>query len=427
MAADRGTELQDVSGIVDDEAENEDDQDKPKSKPMDWDSLCAYKTFKVVRIKDRNLGILYWGIVSCVVVYIIIFALGVEGKHQYQEPGIGTVITRFHGKAFVNGDVYDEADLRFPEVEPFGAFIMTKSITVKKQKIETCVDYDNVCPCRAGAVCKDGFCEDTAWCPSIGDGNAKSPPQGAVVRKVEGLHNTVMEIMCGIAFPGIGNYFFVAGKSPESVTLKYRNITLGHLLAEATPPVKMEDVLDTGALIGVSFYWNCDVTVDCEPSIVIKRLDHGKGFVQKRVQDTSEAAGTRDAQYMYGLRILVDSSGIGRQFSFVLIVIQIGSGLALLRTASMASDFLMLKLYSTERKGAYEKCKIITSQDYSDLQDRINLISEQKQEEKNPQMNWRRTADRAGSGRAGAGAGVSLGLGPGGRGGMASTILRGRS
>merc|ERR1719408_80095 len=110
--------------------------------------------------------------------------------------------------------------------------------------------------------------------------------------------------------------------------------------------------MDTGALIGVSFFWNCDVLGDeCEPAAVIKRLDNGKGFVQKRARHkTVGGAATRDATYMYGLRILVDSSGIGRKVSVVLIIIQVGSGLALLRTASMASDILMLKLYSRTRR-----------------------------------------------------------------------------
>merc|ERR1719160_1124279 len=119
--------------IVDDEDDFVTDEfhDEPlPHKDIDWDKVCAYKTFKVVRIKDRYLGILYWSIVTLVILYIIIFALGINGKHQYQEPGIGTAITRFAGKGFADGKVYDSADLQFPEVEPFGAFIMTKKITV---------------------------------------------------------------------------------------------------------------------------------------------------------------------------------------------------------------------------------------------------------------------------------------------------------
>jgi len=79
---------------------------------------------------------------------------------------------------------------------------------------------------------------------------------------------------------------------------------------------------------------------------------------------------------MYGLRILVESSGIGRKTSLVLFVIQVGSCLALLRTASFLADFLMLNCYSQEKTDMYYKCKIIETQDYSDLQDRINIIQD---------------------------------------------------
>lgn len=418
--------MSELRPIVDDEDEHDDEfgEEAPKKKEMDWDKICAYKTFKVVRIKDRHLGMLYWAIVTLVILYIIIFALGMEGKHQYQEPGIGTVITRFHGKGFADGKVYDEADLRFPEVEPFGAFIMTKSVTVRNQKIEECVDFDNPCPCREGATCVDGFCQDKSWCPSLGDGNADKA-EGAVTTTITGLEHTILELMTGIAFPGIGNYFFVTGKS-TGATNDFKNITLKALLAQAQPPVKMEEIVETGALIAVSFFWNCDVlTTECEPSVVIKRLDNGKGFSQKRANHHSIGGNqARDAVLMYGLRILVDSSGIGRRMSFVLIVIQIGSGLALLRTASMASDFLMLKLYPKYRRDAYYKCKVIETKDYSDLQDRINLIQE-AQQEASPLLKHH---GRGGEGEEGGGptGGSTLGLGPGGKGGLATSILRPR-
>merc|ERR1719261_1300641 len=138
--------------VHDDDAEPKDAT--PKAKPLDWDRILAYKTFKIVRIKDKFLGLLYWSIVTMVIMYIIIFALGIEGKHQSQEPGIGTVITKYAGKAFDDeGKVYDAADLRFPEVEPFGAFIMTRMVSQRGQKVDKCTDYDSTCPCRDGTEC----------------------------------------------------------------------------------------------------------------------------------------------------------------------------------------------------------------------------------------------------------------------------------
>lgn len=425
---------QEMSQFVHDEEEAAPADPTPKAKPMDWDRILAYKSFKVVRIKDKALGLLYWSIVTLVIMYIIIFALGIEGKHQKQEPGIGTVITKYTGKAFdEKGNVYDAADLRFPEVEPFGAFIMTRMISQKGQKAENCADYDSFCPCRDGAECVGedkkkgipGHCVDRAWCPSLGEGNADEftktdEGRGVKVISVKGLEHTVLKISAGIAFPGLGNEFFVAGKSE---TLKIPNpvqeITVGDLLKKADPPMKVDDLLQKGALIGVSFFWTCDVMVDCEPSVVVKRLDNERGFSQKRAYQYVEGGETmREAVVMYGLRFLVDSSGLGRQLSFTLIVIQIGSGLALLRTASMSADFMMLSLYPKVRADAYYKCKVVETKDYSDLQDRLNLIQDQQQQAV-PLM--------AKKGPGGSGAGVNLGLGPGGRGGMASAVLRSRN
>lgn len=413
------SQQEELQQFIDEEDDVEDSAQQAKK--TDWDQTCAYLTFKIVKIQDRNLGMLYWFIVTLVILYIVIFALGMEGRHQYQEPGVGTVITRFKGKGFSGNRAFDEADLRYPEVEPYGAFILTKQIMMN-QKIEMCVDFENPCPCRKGAECVDGFCKDQSWCPSLGEGNAESP-QGAAIDVITGLANTIVEIHSGIAFPGIGNYFWVTGASPLGKN-EFRNITLEDLVSRADPPTKLEDIMDTGALIGVSFFWNCDVLGDeCEPAAVVKRLDNGKGFVQKRAfHKTVGGVDERQAFLMYGIRILVESSGLGRKINFVLIMIQVGSGLALLRTASMASDFMMLQIYPKVKREAYYKCKVTETEDYSDLQDRINLITAQKHE---THALLEKAVNQGG--RGGAGAGVSLGLGPGGRGGMASTILRGRN
>lgn len=409
-------------------------QQEPAEKPIDWDRIFAYKTYKVVRIMDRYLGMTYWAIVTAVIMYIIIFAIGIEGRHQYQEPGIGTVITRYKGKAFADGKAFDQADLRFPEVEPFGAFIMTKVVTVKNQKIGSCVDYTNPCPCAEGSSCVDGYCQEKAWCPSLGEGNMNSPEaSGGVVTKLTGIEHTVLKVLAGIAFPGIGNYFYVMGKTeegfvelPHEKELNFRNITVKQLLEAATPPVKLEEVLDTGALISVSFLWNCDVmSIFCKPRTVIKRLDNGAGFFQQRAQrHTVGGAQQRDATVLFGLRILVDSTGIGRRVSFVMIVIQIGSGLALLRTASMCADFLMLYLYPKRRREAYYRCKIQETHDFSDLQDRLNLIQEFEEKKKKSAELIASVAHESEGGRNLGIHELSLGLGGGGRGGKLERQLQ---
>lgn len=418
-----------LSRFTDDDDQPE--QEEPEKKGIDWDRVCAYKTFKVVRLQDRAMGMVYWTLISCVVMYTFIISFGIQGKHQKQEPGVGTVLTKVHGKAFSIRDgkahVFDPADLRFPVIEPSGAFILTKQ-TLLTQEYGSCVDMDSpkYCPCDAavGEVCTGEYCQVQGWCPSLGDHNEDQPPAGARVDVVKGLERLKLKLMTGIAFPGLGNRFFVTGASPDGTNV-FKNITLGTLLSLADPPIQIdEELLNTGALIGVSFFWNCDVSQDCEPSVVIKRLDDGQGFVQKRTRyfHGPNGAEQRDAIYMHGLRILVDSSGIGRKFSSVLAVMQIGSAIALMRVAGLVADHIMLHWpgYSEKRREAYYKCKVKETADYTDLQDRLNLIEKAKEDHVG-------LKEIARPGRSTAGVHVSLGLGGGGRAGLATAVLRGRS
>mmetsp|Transcript_28468 Transcript_28468/g.68460 ORF Transcript_28468/g.68460 Transcript_28468/m.68460 type:complete len:439 (-) Transcript_28468:60-1376(-) len=407
MAA-RDVELR---GIVDEDPE---EVDPVTATIGDLDVVFAYRTMRIVRIKDKSLGLLYWTIVGLIISYIFIFALMIEGKHQQQEVGSGTVVTKVKGKAFgtpyPNKDNeppvgYDVADLRYPEIDPQGAFIATKITTVKEQQIGECIDFDSRCPCRTKEKCKikppdgdgENYCyEEKAWCPSLGIGNVDKVASGDVpngnVMLISGIENMKLEIHAAIAFPNLGNRFYVAGKSNFlglSHESPIRNISVGALLAMADPPLYMEDLQHTGAFIGVSVNWNCNVddSDGCEPlQIVVQRLDSGDGFTQKRSKHY-QSGGTwkRDATICHGLRILVDSSGIGRSVSLMLAVIQIGSCLALLRTAAIIADALMLSaIYSPNRKKreAYYKCKVQETADYSDLKDRLNLIHDQAEETK---------------------------------------------
>jgi len=417
-AGQQGTELRPVVDEIEEENRADQEAKAKENQGPDWDRICAYKTYKVVRIRDRQLGFCYWGIVSCVILYVVVFGFSIGGKHQQQEPGVGTVLTKVFGKAYSGDKVFDPSDLRFPVIEPSGAFLLTRKVSVTQKKGK-CVDYDapKRKPCDDGETEEGDFCTVETWCPSLGDKNADKPPPEAVVDKLEGIESLVMKIMSGIAFPGIGNRFFVTGGSPGASN-QFKNITVEKLLSLAEPPQKLEQ-LTNGALIGVSFFWDCDVSGDCEPAVVIKRLDSGQGFVQKRARHFRKAGvDMREALYLNGLRILVDSSGIGKQASLVLAIIQVGSAIALIRVAGIVADNMMLYglQYTKTRREAYYKCKVQETKDYSDLQDRINLIHETKGREVT-------TRSKGGSS---AGAHVALGLGAGGRGGLASSIIRGR-
>lgn len=408
------TELPD---IVDDEEDVEDRKAKPKQQPKrDWDRICAYQTLKVVKIRDKTLGLVYWAFVTMVITYEVLVVLFMEGKHMQQGDGIGTVMTHVSGKAYAGDKVYDAEDLRVPVIESAGAFLLTRQIRVTQTR-GTCIDWDSPkkCPCddAAGEVCEGKYCAVSTWCPSIGDSNVKDPPASAQITVVKGIEDMMLKIMSGITFPTIRqDAFYVTGASPGA-TNQFANITVGALLTYADPPLSLTpEVLNSGALLGVSFFWNCDVRSDCEPKVVIKRLDTGQGFVNKRARyRIDNGVETRDALYVNGLRILIDSSGLGKRFSLVLVVVQVGSAIAILRSASILVDMIMLKaiFFKKERVGALKKCKIVETEDFSDMQDRLNLIKEAEPAGEEPR-----------------GRGVKLGLGLGGTGGLAQAVLRGR-
>jgi hypothetical protein len=394
------------------------DEDEPPEKAkedIDFDNIFAYKTLRMVRIQDRYLGLLYYFIVFLVVFYVAVFALMISGKHQIESSGVGSVVTKFTGKAFFDGMAYDWVDLRFPETEPSGTFIMTRNIVQKGQKIGKCVDFDQSCPCRDGAECVDGYCQDQAWCPSLGEGNIEEAAKTATVETMEGLEHTLVEIQAGIAFPRVSTHFFVAGKSKPGVTNPVRYISLGDLLKLGD--MHVDDFVEYGGVVSVILQWGagaqpCDVILPetCEPVVRVTRLDGGRGFVTKRSSRRYvNGELTRDAMLMYGIRVLVDAAGVGRKTNFVLLMIQAGSCLALMRTASMIADFIMLFCYPAEKTALYYKCKVKETQDFSDLKDRLNIINEHR-EEVSALLN-------RGSTR-------TLGLGAGGRGGMASLILK---
>jgi len=294
---------------------------------------------------------------------------------------------------------------------------------VKNQRLGDCVDWDSPvkCPCKANSTCRDGLCTRRGWCPSLGDFNTKSTdvPQGAVQETILGLEESILHISSSIAFPSIGNQLFVTGDSPDAKN-PFANIRLGDLLAMAG--TNMKEVQMRGALISVALMWRCDVGASrfCEPNTLVKRLDNGQGFQQKRATYRRDANGeeVRHATYLFGVRVLVDCSGIGRQASMPLIVVQIGSCIALLRVAMFVADFVMLTLWpNAERRLAYKQCKINYTEDFSDLQERLNLIKTENQREARviPSVGQR------------SGNHVPLGLGAGGRAGMPAAVLRGRT
>jgi len=414
-------------GVVDD-VDRAQDREASQRPTSQWNTIFAYQTPRIVRILDWKLGCIYWCIVLLVVMYVLVVNFAIQGKHQESMPGAGVVILRVKAKAFAGDKVFDTLDIRWPEIEPTGGFFLTKQIAMKGQVYGNCVDFDRPkrCPCdRAkGETCAStgDYCIVPGWCPSLGDSNAESPPPGAEIMRLEGLESVVLSFKAGITFSGLGDESFITTGGYTGVKNLVENITLEELLNYAQPPLKVQDLSERGALVNVAIFWNCQLGASCAPHYVIKRVDGGQGFTQKKSRRYKVGGvETRDALYRYGIRILAESSGRGRQTSAEGIVIQVGAGVALLRVAAFLVDFLMTSpLYSRHFREAYSKCRVQETMDYSDLQDRIDMIGNEKH---SADADKKQATQSIGGGGA---LRVALGLGPAGRGGVGSMILRGR-
>jgi len=59
--------------------------------PIDWDSIFEYQTIKVVRIHDRRLGILHYTFQFCILIYIVVYTIVLQERYLLTEIPLGTI------------------------------------------------------------------------------------------------------------------------------------------------------------------------------------------------------------------------------------------------------------------------------------------------------------------------------------------------
>ncbi|KAK5578685.1 hypothetical protein RB653_008358 [Dictyostelium firmibasis] len=62
-------------------------------KNIDWDSLFSYSTIKIVRIRDKRLGILHFAFLIGIILYIIVGTIFLQKKYLALESPIGSIRT----------------------------------------------------------------------------------------------------------------------------------------------------------------------------------------------------------------------------------------------------------------------------------------------------------------------------------------------
>ena len=91
---------------------------------------------------------------------------------------------------------------------------------------------------------------------------------------------------------------------------------------------------------------------------------------------TEDGIDKRDYYSYVGVKIILRSDGTGSRFDLLITVLQVSSGLALLKLAGQISDFFMLNFYpDKEKRKAFALFKTEDSVDFSDKAYKIDYIT----------------------------------------------------
>ena len=175
-------------------------------------------------------------------------------------------------------------------------------------------------------------------------------------------------------------------------------ITMETLLAEAG--LNMKKVMEKGALIMISFEYDCDMKKEsCDADILFHLMTNGDdspvevyGIITNillnslfldqltySVKDTGDVY--RDFYKYQGLRVIMHTYGSGNTLSMDKIILQVSSALALLNIAIAICDIIMLycPCLNKEHREMYGKYKIEDSEDFSNLQEKLDLIEKEQE------------------------------------------------
>lgn len=142
----------------------------------------------------------------------------------------------------------------------------------------------------------------------------------------------------------------------------------------------------------MDFEYNCNLKERfCDPYITLSQYsspnEEHPHFVEDTVtySDKDPVTGKltqyRDYYRYIGIRILSELRGEGKRLSIPAVILQVSSALALLNIATTISDVIMLNLpmLPEEHRRLYFGYKCENSEDFTNLQEKINLIKTEQQ------------------------------------------------
>ncbi|XP_061625086.1 P2X purinoceptor 4-like isoform X1 [Phyllopteryx taeniolatus] len=361
-------------------------------------ALCSYETTKLVRIHSVRLGSLKWTLNAAVLLFICVLMLW-NRKYQQFDQVVSSVTAKVKGVARMQlpGEeavIWDEADYSGPSQDKNSFFVVTNVIVTKNQKQGRCPEPPSSGRrCRHHNDCKRGAwephshgiqtgscvkfdalartCEVAAWCPV----EAKhKPPRPALLASAEKF--TVL-IKNNIHFPAFN---FIRRNILPEMTESYLTrcqrgndslcpvFTLGDVVHQAGGNFSTMAV--EGGVIGIQIKWDCNLdhlTRRCLPTYSFRRLDQKESnktlspgfnfrFAKYKTVDRAEE---RTLYKAFGIRFDIMVFGQAGKFSFIQLVVYIGSTLSYYALTTVLMDWLIgTTCYAAEEGQNYSERKV---------------------------------------------------------------------
>ncbi|XP_051887846.1 P2X purinoceptor 4a isoform X2 [Pristis pectinata] len=362
------------------------------------DGFLAYDTPRIVLIQNRIVGVVNRLVQLIILAYVVGWVFMWERGYQEFDSPIASVTTKMKGIAFTNSTgfgehLWDAADYVIPPQQESAFFVMTNLILTENQVQGRCPELPSkTSRCKSDSDCATGYhdphsngiltgicnkhvntCEIYGWCPVEND---TVIPKPAILGEAEKF--TVL-IKNSITFP---KFQFSKRNILETTNASYLKVCrfhpkfhpfcpifcLGDMVREAGEDFQKLSI--QGGVMGILIEWNCDLdqsATKCIPKYTFQRLDKnfgtlspGYNFRFAKYYITVNGTKTRTLYKAYGIRFIIKVFGQAGKFNIIPTMLNIGSGLALLGTATIVCDIIVLyflkkKSYYKEKKYKYVK------------------------------------------------------------------------
>nr|XP_061804509.1 P2X purinoceptor 4-like [Nerophis lumbriciformis] len=375
-------------------------------------ALCSYETTKLVRIHSVRLGSLKWTLNATVLLVICGLMLW-NRKYQQFDGVVSSVTAKVKGVASMQlpGEgvtIWDEADYSGLSQDKNSFFVITNLIVTKNQTQGRCPEPPSSGRrCQHHEDCERGAwdphshgiqtglcvrfdaltrtCEVAAWCP-IEDKH--KPPRPALLASAEKY--TVL-IKNNIRFPAFN---FIKRNILPEMTEAYLS-RCQHANDSLCPIFMLGDVVKLagenfstmaveGGVIGIQIKWDCNLdhlTRRCLPAYSFRRLDQKESnktlspgfnfrFSKYKMVDGVEK---RTLYKVFGIRFDIMVFGQAGKFSFIQLIVYIGSTLSYYALTTILMDWLIgTSSYAAEPGQTYSEKKV---ESIPDKNERVLCVS----------------------------------------------------